>query len=213
MSKTEKNSKLIHLCSRSGDYNFLNSLTFTVFLSPSKKYIPSSLRCNNCQWFGRHQNNCHATTPTWPCCAGEHHFWNLILNVPTAMVTTWPRTETWNEIVKLKHELNITFPEVHKHIINRTSISYAYAAQKSCKSVATQTEILVSNDQSTNVQQLTETSKSSQAQQSTAAPDKYVHTKLVNKPANNSNKKFNISSMWINLRSLLWDFSTRYTLY
>jgi len=119
-----------------------------------EKYVPPPLQRSHCLLYGhvatkrRHQaprcarcgenhklNECYKESVKCFHCSGNHFSFSK----------SCPRWKTEQEIVTLKHTLNLSFPEARKRIQQKTSISYASVATKSYKSSATQTEISMSS--------------------------------------------------------------------
>ncbi len=118
-------------------------------------YIPSPLRCFNCQLFGHHKDRCRrdvvcarcgvakhnndSCTETEHCvnCDGKH----------SAFSRNCPKWKAEQEVVRIKHTQNISFPEARKLVQTPETptpgLSYATAAQtqKQTTTTATQTEV------------------------------------------------------------------------
>ena len=125
-------------------------------------YIPNPLRCFTCQKFGHHSDNCRDKKYKCARCAGPHNIDDKICHAGTspkcancsgqhmASSRDCPMFKQEKEIVKLKTENNISFPEARK-IFNQSKTttpdgrSYAQAAaskpsvQKT--SLSTQTDL------------------------------------------------------------------------
>ena len=125
-------------------------------------YIPNPLRCFTCQKFGHHSDNCRDKKHKCARCAGPHNINDNICSTGTspkcvncagqhmASSRDCPMWQQEKEIVKIKTENNISFPEARK-IFNQSKTttpdgrSYAQAAaskpsvQKT--SLSTQTDL------------------------------------------------------------------------
>jgi len=153
-----------------------------------EKYIPPPLRCNNYQRYGHHSTKCRISKPTCPRCAGEHKFDNCpqeafkCANCKDSHVSsskTCPKWKQEQEIIKLKYDLNITFPEARKKILlKNTSISYGTVAAKTYKTVETQTEPFTFNANiSTNIPFTNQNNAPTSTQTPSAAlPPPFIHS-------------------------------------
>lgn len=119
-----------------------------------EKYIPPPLQCRHCLLYGHTETKCRRQVPRCARC-GENHKLNECHQESIKCIhcsgehlsfsKSCPKWKTEQEIVTLKHTLNLTFPEARKRIQQKTGISYASVATKSYKSSATQTEISMSS--------------------------------------------------------------------
>ena len=119
-----------------------------------EKYVPLPLQCSHCLLYGHAATKCRHQAPRCARC-GENHKLNECQQESMkcfhcsgnhlSFSKSCPRWKTEQEIVTLKHTLNLSFPEARKRIQQKTSISYASVATKSYKSSATQTELSMSS--------------------------------------------------------------------
>jgi len=123
-----------------------------------EKHVLPPLQCSHCLLYGHVATKCRHQAPRCACC-GENHKVNECYQESIkcfhsgfhcsgnhlSFLKSCPRWETEQEIVTLKHTLNLAFPEARKRIQQKTSISYASVATKSYKSSATQAEISMSS--------------------------------------------------------------------
>jgi len=154
LNEMVKQLKLIPMFSLSTDFNYQKSLTLDIKLCELRNTFRLLYNVATVSCMATWQQKCRHQAPRCARC-GENHKLNECHQESMkcfhcsrnhlSFSKSCPRWKTEQEIVTLKHTLNLSFPEARKQIQQKTSILYASVATKSYKSSATQTELSMSS--------------------------------------------------------------------
>ena len=171
-----------------------------------QQYIPAPLRCTSCQKYGHHFSKCKRATPVCPKCSDSHTQAQCTVDAPLkcpncqedhpAYSKQCPRFKQEQDVIRLKHTLNISFPEARKRINNQTKSSYATVASKKTADAKIQTDsVFIPSSLPKPILSLPKpqpplpsTSNSSSASTSRTQPDPKPSTSHSSKPSSSRNQ-------------------------
>ena len=151
-----------------------------------EQYLPSPLRCTNCQKFGHHATKCR--NPQYSCwrCSKHHEPEQCNSEDPTVCINCQgshpssskkcPAFDQEKEIIRLKYTYNLTFTEARRRVRPKTQITYASVATKKTVSRGTQTETNP-EIQSSDFEPIKSTNRSAKSDQHKPSTSKSLHTK------------------------------------
>jgi hypothetical protein len=152
---------------------------------PLEVYVPNPLRCFKCQQFGHHKDKCRKTEQVCAKCGKKDHA-EVDCHLPLHCVNCQgahaayskdcPKWREEKEVQRIKHTLNISYPEARKRVQPPQSSTATYASvvgggkKVKISTVSIQTELTWPLSSPTPIQ-LQQTNKQSNAACQTAKSD------------------------------------------